>query len=79
MLWCFFTSYQMLNAVYQQLSESMAKARLVGLKQGDDSRSSLLQRLRSTKHAVLFATYSFLGRRGYLWRCSALVIIEITF
>ncbi len=75
-----FTSYQMLKAVYQRLYPKMQSQRLIALKQGDDSRTTLLQRFRETDRSVLFATYSFwegIDISGDALRC--VVIVKLPF
>jgi ATP-dependent DNA helicase DinG len=55
-----FTSFRMLNFVYADLAPDLE--RLLGisvLRQGDDNRTSLLDRFRRDTSSVLFATLSF--------------------
>jgi ATP-dependent DNA helicase DinG len=55
-----FTSFGMLNSVYSELAPDLE--RLLGinvLRQGDDNRTSLLDRFRRDTSSVLFATLSF--------------------
>jgi len=55
-----FTSFWMLDSVYEELSPDLR--RLMGvnaLRQGDDNRTSLLERFRRDISSVLFATLSF--------------------
>ena len=54
-----FTSYDMLNRVYQALSPALTRQGLTPLKQGDTGRHSLLTRFRAEGNAVLFGTDSF--------------------
>jgi len=55
-----FTSFRMLDSVYEELAPDLQ--RLLGvtaLRQGDDNRTALLNRFRRDKNSVLFATLSF--------------------
>ncbi len=55
-----FTSFRMLDSVYAELAPDLR--RLLGvntLRQGDDNRTSLLERFRRDTSSVLFATLSF--------------------
>ena len=55
-----FTSFRMLGSVYEELAPDLQ--RLLGvsaLRQGDDNRTSLLERFRRDINSVLFATLSF--------------------
>ena len=55
-----FTSFKMLDAIYSKLAPELK--RLMGintLKQGDDNRTTLLERFRRDTTSVLFATLSF--------------------
>lgn len=54
-----FTSYRMLLACYSALKERCAERRFPLLRQGESSRSFLLEALRKNDHSILFATYSF--------------------
>ncbi|MFC1562756.1 helicase C-terminal domain-containing protein [candidate division KSB1 bacterium] len=55
-----FTSYKMLNDLHQKLEEPLLKnLNIVSLKQGDYSRSYLLDNFRSDISSVLFGTDSF--------------------
>ncbi len=54
-----FTSYQMLNNVYEQISDELMWSGLTVLKQGDLPRHELLKQYVQEKNAVLFATSSF--------------------
>lgn len=54
-----FTSYRMLEAVYDQVAEPLRRRGLLLLRQGDESRTLLLQRFRAGPRAVLFGTDSF--------------------
>ncbi|NLY53800.1 MAG: DEAD/DEAH box helicase [Firmicutes bacterium] len=58
---CFvlFTSYQMLNNVYDQVVDELSWAGLILLKQGDLPRQELLKQFAAEKNAVLFGTSSF--------------------
>ena len=53
---CLFTSYTQMNDVYERVRARVAFPLLL---QGTAPRSALLERFRSTPHAVLFATASF--------------------
>src|SRR5690348_2540428 len=53
---CLFTSYVQMRDIYQRVS---SRLRFPLLLQGTAPRSILLERFRSTPHAVLFATSSF--------------------
>ena len=55
-----FTSYKMLNDLYERLREPLAKnLKINTMKQGDYSRSYLLDYFRSDETSALFATDSF--------------------
>jgi ATP-dependent DNA helicase DinG len=54
-----FTSYDLLNRVYQSLSPSLARLGLTALKQGETGRHALLTQFRKEGNAVLFGTDSF--------------------
>ena len=54
-----FTSYELLNRVYQSLSPKLAKLGLTSLKQGETGRHTLLTQFRKEGNAVLFGTDSF--------------------
>lgn len=54
-----FTSYGLLNVVYNQLNHSLSKLGITPLKQGKLNRHELINRFRQDKHSVLFATDSF--------------------
>lgn len=54
-----FTSYKMLLAAYSALKERCEARRFPLLRQGQSSRSALLEALRQDDHSILFATYSF--------------------
>jgi ATP-dependent DNA helicase DinG len=54
-----FTSYGLLNMVYNQLSESLKMVGIAALKQGSENRHDILSRFRRDKTSVLFATDSF--------------------
>ncbi|MBZ5701392.1 MAG: DEAD/DEAH box helicase [Acidobacteriia bacterium] len=53
---CLFTSYAQMNDVYERVRSRVAFPLLL---QGTAPRSALLERFRTTPHAVLFATSSF--------------------
>lgn len=53
-----FTSYKMLMDCFKNLQQPLGK-RYSLLKQGDESRHSLLEKCRETERSVLFATHSF--------------------
>jgi ATP-dependent DNA helicase DinG len=54
-----FTSYDMLNRVYQALSPALARLGLTSLKQGETGRHALLAQFRKEGNSVLFGTDSF--------------------
>lgn len=54
-----FTSYQMLEAVFQKLSATLFEQNFLPLKQGLSSRSRIIQEFKEHKNAVLFGTDSF--------------------
>ena len=54
-----FTSYSLLNIVYNNLAESLEMIGITALKQGSENRHELLRRFRNEKSSVLFATDSF--------------------
>ncbi len=54
-----FTSYGLLNMIYNQLAESLRMIGIAALKQGTENRHELLTRFRRDKTSVLFATDSF--------------------
>ncbi|OGU17621.1 MAG: helicase [Geobacteraceae bacterium GWC2_53_11] len=54
-----FTSYDLLNRVYQALSPQLARLGLTSLKQGETGRHTLLTQFRKEGNAVLFGTDSF--------------------
>lgn len=54
-----FTSYDLLNKVYQALSPKLARMGLTSLKQGETGRHTLLTQFRKEGNAVLFGTDSF--------------------
>lgn len=54
-----FTSYQMLLAAYSALKQRCEARRFPLLRQGQSSRSALLEALRQDDHSILLATYSF--------------------
>jgi len=55
-----FTSFSMLDTVYSKLAPELEKLMGINtLKQGDDNRTTLLERFRRDTTSVLFATLSF--------------------
>ena len=54
-----FTSYDLLNRVFQTLSPALARLGLTSLKQGETGRHALLTQFRREGNAVLFGTDSF--------------------
>lgn len=54
-----FTSYDLLNRVFQTLSPKLARLGLTSLKQGETSRHALLTQFRKEGNSVLFGTDSF--------------------
>ncbi len=54
-----FTSYSTLEIVYPKVHEKLSKIGLLPMKQGDMSRTQLLEALRASQNGVLFATDSF--------------------
>lgn len=75
-----FTSYSMLLAVYSALQKRCAEKRFPLLRQGEASRSFLLEALRNDDHSILFATYSFwegVDVVGEALRC--VIIVKLPF
>lgn len=75
-----FTSYSMLLAVYSALQKRCAERRFPLLRQGEASRSFLLEALRNDDHSILFATYSFwegVDVVGEALRC--VIIVKLPF
>lgn len=54
-----FTSYSLLNRVYQKLEPELAKLGIVSLKQGQLNRHELLEQFKRDQTSVLFGTDSF--------------------
>jgi ATP-dependent DNA helicase DinG len=54
-----FTSYGLLNKVFNNLHEKLSEEGITPLKQGEMARNSLLNEFRKDKNSVLFATDSF--------------------
>jgi ATP-dependent DNA helicase DinG len=54
-----FTSYDLLNRVFQALSPALARLGLTSLKQGETGRHALLTQFRKEGNAILFGTDSF--------------------
>lgn len=54
-----FTSYSMLTACYDLLSEQLLEERFNLFKQGDDHRQALIKKFKASKYSVLFGTDSF--------------------
>ncbi|MEJ5184228.1 MAG: helicase C-terminal domain-containing protein [Rectinemataceae bacterium] len=54
-----FTSYEMLNTVFEHAAPLMERQGIVCMKQGREDRLKLLQAFRQDIHSVLFATDSF--------------------
>jgi len=54
-----FTSYDLLNRVFQTLSPTLTRLGLTSLKQGETGRHALLTQFRKEGNAVLFGTDSF--------------------
>jgi ATP-dependent DNA helicase DinG len=54
-----FTSYGLLNRIYNELADSLEMLGYTPLKQGTMNRHELLDRFRRDTHSVLFATDSF--------------------
>jgi ATP-dependent DNA helicase DinG len=54
-----FTSYSLLNQMYDALADDLAKKGIVALKQGTEGRHQLLERFRRKVGSVLFGTDSF--------------------
>lgn len=75
-----FTSYNMLRESEKILSERMHKQRYALYCQGDESRSILLRKFRTTERAVLFGTDSFwegVDVAGEALRC--VIIVKLPF
>lgn len=54
-----FTSYAMLDSVFQQVKPALDAAGITALRQGEDDRARLLRRFTDDAASVLFATDSF--------------------
>lgn len=54
-----FTSYKLLDQCYRILQASLEEANLITLKQGDESRNTLLELFKGHPNAVLFGTDTF--------------------
>lgn len=54
-----FTSYGLLNMIYNKLSDSLNILGITAIKQGSENRHEILRRFRKDKTSVLFATDSF--------------------
>lgn len=54
-----FTSYGLLNMLYNQMYESLQQIRIRLLKQGEENRHQLIKKFKQDIHSVLFATDSF--------------------
>ena len=54
-----FTSYSLLRQVYSRLAGALERDGLVALRQGEESRTTLLDRFRNEAGCVLFGTDSF--------------------
>jgi ATP-dependent DNA helicase DinG len=75
-----FTSYQALQQCYNQLQPELEQQKFSLMKQGDEGRYMLLERFRTTKRSVLFATYSFwegVDIPGDALRC--VIIVKLPF
>lgn len=75
-----FTSYSMLKSCEKLLSDKLYKNHYLLYCQGDESRSSLLRKFRSTEKAVLFGTDSFwegVDVAGEALRC--VIIVKLPF
>lgn len=75
-----FTSYTMMKACYEKLSERLTANRYSTFKQGDAERQILLNRFKTTPRAVLFGTDSFwegIDVAGEALRC--VVIVKLPF
>lgn len=75
-----FTSYSMMQSCYDYLAKRFEEQRYPLFKQGDTSRQTLLDKFKSTPHAVLFGTDSFwegVDVAGDALRC--VVIVKLPF
>ncbi|MBN2091758.1 DEAD/DEAH box helicase [candidate division KSB1 bacterium] len=54
-----FTSYGLLNLIYQQLEDLLRNEGIPAIKQGSENRHQLLERFKSTPNSALFGTDSF--------------------
>ncbi len=54
-----FTSYSMLNKVYDDVAPALEESKILVLKQGEEDRSRLMNRFKEDVGSVLFATESF--------------------
>lgn len=75
-----FTSYNMLKQCYNMLADRLAEHKLTPMKQGDGTRTALINKFKSTRGAVLFGTDSFwegVDVAGDALRC--VVIVKLPF
>lgn len=54
-----FTSYRVLNSTYEQVKEALGSEGYMLFRQGDETRSRLMERFKGDVHSVLFGTESF--------------------
>ncbi|MCI0496026.1 DEAD/DEAH box helicase, partial [candidate division KSB1 bacterium] len=54
-----FTSYGLLNLIYQQLEDTLRNEGIPALKQGSENRHQLLERFKNVPNSALFGTDSF--------------------
>ena len=54
-----FTSYSMLNDVYEGCNPLLQQSNIITIRQGEGDRARLLDNFRSNHNSVLFATHSF--------------------
>lgn len=75
-----FTSYQMLKSCAAKLSERLQEKRYHLLKQGDESRNTLIEKFKQKERSVLFGTDSFwegVDVAGDALRC--VIIVKLPF
>ena len=76
-----FTSYRLLNMVYEQLIETLHQNNIILLAQGrSGSRTVITKEFKNTKNSILFGTYSFWeGFDAPGEALEALIIIKLPF
>lgn len=75
-----FTSYSMLETCHRKLASKFSAHKMTLFKQGDDTRTALLNKFRTTDYSVLFGTDSFwqgVDVAGDALRC--VIIVKLPF